>query len=164
MEDAGARYLRGNQKGRNHGRHADKSQELINRKHARRPPFALNPHPPNAPTSDECQNRTATCCSWRVRIWSEITAPEIVSSARSVMTVMVCIWLTSRRIVAENVRAWFLFRTKAGNNRDRRSRNCGDGIGLKYRREAGALPLPWGEGWGEGLRSLGTPYPPHPHR
>ena len=33
------------------------------------------------------------------------------------MTVMVCIWLTSRQIVAENVRAWFLFRTKPGNNR-----------------------------------------------
>jgi hypothetical protein len=38
-----------------------------------------------------------------VRIWSEITAPEIVSSARIVITVMVRIWLRSLRIVAESV-------------------------------------------------------------
>ena len=34
------------------------------------------------------------------------------------MTVMVCIWLTSRRIVAEKVRVLFLFGTMAGNDRD----------------------------------------------
>ena len=54
----------------------------------------------------------------RVRIWSEITAPEIVSSARMVMTVMVFIGLTSRPNVAENVKAWRLFGTKQRNNGD----------------------------------------------
>ena len=44
MEDAGARYLRGDQKGRNHGRYADKSQELINGKHAR-PPICIETTP-----------------------------------------------------------------------------------------------------------------------
>jgi len=54
----------------------------------------------------------------RVRIWSEITAPEIVSSARMVMTVMVFIGLTSRPNVAENVKAWRIFGAKPRNNGD----------------------------------------------
>lgn len=149
MEDAGARYLRRDQKGRNHGRYADKSQELINGKHARRPPFALNPHPPDAPTPDECQNRTATTgCAWCVRTWSEITAPEIVSSARSVMTVMVCIWSTSRQIVAESVRVLSLFGTMAGNNRDRNCAKYGGLCVISSRRSLLPLPVLTGRGSG----------------
>jgi hypothetical protein len=44
------------------------------------------------------------------------------------MTMMVFIWLTSFRIVAENVRAWRLFRTMAGNYHDRGSGNCDDNL------------------------------------
>jgi transposase len=43
------------------------------------------------------------------------------------MTVMVCIWSTSRQIVAESVRVLSLFGTMAGNNRDR---NCAKYGGL----------------------------------
>src|SRR5580704_17223087 len=101
MEHTGTRYLGGNQKGRNHGWNADKSQELINRNHVRRPPKDWTSTRQTRPRLNECQKRTATTgCSWFVRTRSEMTAPEIVSSASSVMTVMVCIWLTSRRIVA----------------------------------------------------------------
>jgi hypothetical protein len=53
-----------------------------------------------------------------------------------VMTVMVCIWLTSRRNVAENVRVLSLFGTLPGNDRGR----------------------PRGEVW-RGLRHLGKPAP-----
>src|SRR5579871_5778481 len=129
MENTGTRYLGGDQKGRNHGRHADKSQELINGNHASSP-IRMDWHPPRAPTLAECQNRTATtvCASPLVRIRSEITAPEIVSSANSVMTVMVCIWLTSCRIVAESVRVLSLFGTMAGNDRDKGWGNCGGGV------------------------------------
>ena len=117
VEDAGARYLRGNQKGRNHGRHTDKSQELINGKHVRRPPRNWN-RTRQTPHDSECQNRTATTGRPSpVSIRSEITAPEIVSSARRVMTVMVCIWLTSGRIVAEKVKVSFLFGTLPRNDR-----------------------------------------------
>src|ERR1700748_463009 len=71
------------------------------------------------PHRAECQKRTVTSCSWLVRSQSETTAPEIVSSARMVITVMVCIWLTSRRNVAENVRVLSLFGTLPGNDRGR---------------------------------------------
>jgi hypothetical protein len=53
---------------------------------------------------DDFQLVTSAGCSWLVRIWSEITAPDIVSSARMVMTVMVFITSTSLWIVAENVK------------------------------------------------------------
>jgi hypothetical protein len=102
VENARAGYLRGDQKGRNHGRYADKSQELIYGNHVRRPP-RISRHRQTRPHPSERQNLTATVCPWLVRIWSEITAPEIVSSARIVITVMVRIWLRSLRIVAESV-------------------------------------------------------------
>ena len=38
VENTSTGYLRGDQEGRSHGRYADKSQELINGKHVRRPP------------------------------------------------------------------------------------------------------------------------------
>ena len=41
VEDTRARYLRSDQKGRNHGRNADESEELINGKHVCRPPKYL---------------------------------------------------------------------------------------------------------------------------
>src|ERR1700722_9117833 len=102
VENSRAGYLGGDQKGRNHGRYADKSQELIYGNHIRRPP-RISRHRQTRPKPSECQNLTATVCPWFVRIWSEITAPEIVSSARIVITVMVRIWLRSLRIVAESV-------------------------------------------------------------
>src|SRR5271169_3893198 len=71
--------------------------------------------PPN-----DFQFVTCAGCSWLVRIWSEITAPDIVNSAKIVMTVIVFMRLGSLRIVAENVRAWRIFGTKAGNYRGRR--------------------------------------------
>jgi|SRR5271169_6250989 len=71
--------------------------------------------PPN-----DFQFVTSAGCSWLVRIWSEITAPDIVNSAKIVMTVMVFMGLASLRIVAEYVRAWRIFGTKAGNYRGRR--------------------------------------------
>jgi hypothetical protein len=49
------------------------------------------------------------------------------------MTVMVCIWLTSRRIVAENVRVLSLFGTLPGYQCDRGCAQCG-GIGARHRR------------------------------
>ena len=49
MEDARPRNLGGDQEGRNHGRNADKSEELINRKHVRRPP-KIGPAPAGLPT------------------------------------------------------------------------------------------------------------------
>jgi hypothetical protein len=125
MENTSTRYLRGDQEGRNHGRHADKSQELIYGKHVRRPPRIMSTPARRAHTQAKCQKRTATCCSWLVRIRSETTAPEIVSSARMVMTVMVCIWLTSRPNVAEKVRVLFLFGTLPGNDRGRPAVKCG---------------------------------------
>src|SRR6202035_2882873 len=45
-----------------------------------------------------------------------MTAADIVSSARIVMTAIVLMGSTSLPIVAENVRAWRIFRTKPGNN------------------------------------------------
>jgi hypothetical protein len=59
-----------------------------------------------------------------------MNAPEIVSSASSVMTVMVCIWLTSRRIVAENVRVLSLFGTLPGYECGRGCLQCGGIIRL----------------------------------
>ena len=44
MENAGPRNLGGDQEGRNHGRDADKSQELIERNHSRRPQRSIDDH------------------------------------------------------------------------------------------------------------------------
>jgi hypothetical protein len=52
-----------------------------------------------------------------VRIISDTTAPEIVSSARIEMTANVLMARSWRPIVAENVRAWRIFKDDAGNNR-----------------------------------------------
>src|SRR5579862_1756219 len=138
MENARAGYLRGDQEGRNYGRYADKSQELINGKHVRRPPRIMSTPARRAHTLAKCQKRTATTCSWLVRIRSETTAPEIVSSARMVMTVMVCIWLTSRRNVAENVRVLSLFGTLPGNDRGRPGVKCGGLAPWSGRRSRGS--------------------------
>ena len=76
VENPGPRNLGGDQEGRNNRGHADKSQELIHRKHDCRPPKRF-------------QFVVCVVRSSRVRIWSEITAPDIVSSARIVMTAIV---------------------------------------------------------------------------
>ena len=67
VENARAGYLRSDQKGRNHGRHADKSQELINGKHVRRPPRIKPTSAKRAHQIGKCQKRDATVCSWLVR-------------------------------------------------------------------------------------------------
>ena len=51
-----------------------------------------------------------------------MTAADIVSSARIVMTAIILMGTTSLPIVAENVRAWRIFRTKPGNNHGRSRR------------------------------------------
>ena len=48
VENTRARDLGGDQEGRDHGRNADKSEELINRKHVRRPP-KIGPAPAGLP-------------------------------------------------------------------------------------------------------------------
>lgn len=57
--------------------------------------------------------------SSRVRIWSEITAPDIVSSAKIMMTAIVLMGSTSLPIVAENVRTWRIFAAEPRNNHGR---------------------------------------------
>ena len=56
-----------------------------------------------------------------------MTAADIVSNAKIVMTAIVFMETTSLPIVAENVRAWRIFGTKPGNNHGRR-RNAREGI------------------------------------
>lgn len=70
------------------------------------------------PVAPQIENQLVAITDWAppVRIWSEITAPEIVSNARMVMTVMVFISLTSLRIVSENVKVWLIFGTTGRNN------------------------------------------------
>lgn len=60
------------------------------------------------------------CVNWlRVRIWSDTTAPEIVSRAKIEMTASVRMLSLSCQIVAENVKAWRIFKTTPGNDRGR---------------------------------------------
>jgi hypothetical protein len=49
-----------------------------------------------------------------------MTAADIVSNAKIVVTAIVFMETTSLPIVAENVRAWRIFGTKPGNNHGRR--------------------------------------------
>jgi hypothetical protein len=100
MENPGSGDLGGDQEGRDDGRNADESQELIHWKHVVVPP-------------ERFQFVVCAAC-WLVKIWSEMTAADIVSSARIVMTAIVFMRSTSIPIVAENVRAWRIFRTKPG--------------------------------------------------
>jgi len=50
-----------------------------------------------------------------------MTAADIVSNAKIVMTAIVFMETASLPIVAENVRAWRIFGTKPGNNHGRQS-------------------------------------------
>jgi hypothetical protein len=79
VENPGSRNLRRDQECHNDGRHGDQSQELIDRKHG---------YPPSV---FQAAVQLVLCADgWLlVRIMSDITAPEMVSSARIEMTASV---------------------------------------------------------------------------
>ena len=86
VENPGSRNLRRDQECHNDGRHGDQSQELIDRKHGY-PPSVL-----------QAAVQLVLCADgWLlVRIMSDTTAPEMVSSARSEMTASVLMgWIVA---------------------------------------------------------------------
>jgi hypothetical protein len=84
VENPGSRNLPRDQKCHDHGRHGDQSQELIHRKHGYPPARQL-------PSLSRAAVQLVLCADgWLlVRIMSDITAPEMVSSARIEMTASV---------------------------------------------------------------------------